>query len=209
MAKKNSAQTTIENPPAKSRNQLFGYFIVFVFGFLAGVAFTIYKMDSVPQAGTPSETATTASNSSELKEAILNLEAKVTASPDDYQAWVRLGHLYYDTDQPQKAISAYTRSLELHSGDANLITDLGVMFRRTNQPQKAIDSFNTAMKMDPTHLPSRFNKGIVLMYDLDDPQGAIASWEELLRLNPQAKTANGQPMSDFIASIKRDLENRQ
>ncbi len=209
MAKNNSKKVASETPPTRNKNSFISYFIVFVCGFLAGVAFTIYKGDSVPQVGPPAGGAANTTVSSEQQDAILNLEATVTASPDDFQSWIRLGHLYYDTDQPQKAISAYTKSLELHSGDANLLTDLGVMYRRTQQPQKAIDSFNTAMKLDPTHLPSRFNKGIVLMYDLDDPQGAIASWEELLRLNPQAKTAGGEPMRDFLDAVKKDLLQKQ
>ena len=113
----------------------------------------------------------------------------MTPHPENFENWIRLGHLYYDADQPEKAIAAYTKSLELHSGDANLLTDLGVMYRRTKQPEKAIEFFDQAIKKDPSHLPSRFNKGIVLMYDLNDPTGAIAAWDELLAIDPEAKTA--------------------
>lgn len=201
MAKKNRGkndnvkQTTA---PKSGGNRLVSYLIVFVLGFLAGVAFTVLKDDGTSQPA-PSQVS---SGSGENQQAILNLEAEVTSNPDNFEAWIRLGHLYYDTNQPQKAVKAYNRSLELHDGDANLLTDLGVMYRRLKQPEKAIESFDRARKKDPGHLPSRYNKGIVLLYDLDDTEGAIASWEELLRINPQAKNSSGEPISELVKQLK-------
>ncbi|SDP67612.1 tetratricopeptide repeat protein [Desulforhopalus singaporensis] len=188
---------------ARPTGNLVTYFIIFVFGFLAGVAFTVIRSSSPDPASTPAPQEH--SQNDQAHQAILNLEAEVTANPDDYQAWVRLGHLYFDTDQPQKAIKAYTTGLELHKGDANLLTDLGVMYRRTNQPAKAVEYFDKAIAMDPVHMPSRFNKGIVLFYDLDDPEGAIGSWESLLQIDPEAKTSSGEPLGQFIKRVKEDL----
>jgi cytochrome c-type biogenesis protein CcmH/NrfG len=195
---------TEPKPPRPAKpGQLLIYSIIFIAGFLAGIAFTVWKGPTVgPQqmAAAPSgqETAQTA----ETRQALLTLEAEVTANPADFDAWTRLGHLYYDTDQPAKAIAAYGKALELHRGDANLLTDLGVMYRKTNQFQKAIESFDRAIKEDPTHIPSRYNKGIVMMYDLSDVSGAIASWEGLLRIEPQAKTASGESIRDLVDKMQ-------
>lgn len=197
-------ETRNNNTAQQGRNQLVIYCVIFIVGFLAGVAFTVFKSDpstSVPASSTADQ-ADTHENAN--NQAILNLEAEVTANPQDYQAWTRLGNLYYDTQQPAKAIAAYTKSLELHKGDANILTDLGVMYRLTDQPQKAIEQFDRAMREDPGHQPSRYNKGIVLMYDLDDPQGAIASWEDLLRIDPQAKAGNGESIRALVDKIKAE-----
>jgi hypothetical protein len=43
------------------------------------------------------------------------------------------------------------------------------------------------VKIDPRHEISRFNKGIVLMHDLQDQKGALQAWEELVKINPIAK----------------------
>ena len=43
------------------------------------------------------------------------------------------------------------------------------------------------------------------MYDLNDPKGAIAAWDELLAINPEAKTASGEPIREFVEKIKADL----
>ena len=193
----------------KNKGRLVGYFIIFVCGFLAGIAFTVYK------GGSPESTTSTIAQgpsqppNDETGQAILNLEAEVTANPDNFENWVRLGHLYYDSNQPKKAIAAYNKALTLHSGSADLLTDLGVMYRRDKQPEKAIECFDKAIKMDPSHLPARFNKGIVLMYDLHDPKGAIASWEEILKIDPQAKAANGQSISELVDKIKAEQSAKQ
>jgi cytochrome c-type biogenesis protein CcmH/NrfG len=212
MARKNKVtekDTTPQQNGKPKKSPLVTYFIIFVFGFLSGIGFTVYK------GGAPASTPSTTTNGQaqsqkdDTKQAIINLEAEVTANPENFQNWIRLGHLYYDANQPEKAIGAYTKSLEFHSGDANLLTDLGVMYRRTKQPEKAIESFNQAIAKDPSHLPSRFNKGIVMMYDLDDSAGAIATWEELLKIDPEAKTANGQHIHEFVDQIKADLAKKQ
>jgi len=210
MAKKNGATEKGSTPKqgnAPRKNQLVTYFIIFICGFLSGIAFTVYKGDSPSLV--PATTENGQSQNNVNRQAIINMEAQVTANPENFENWIQLGHLYYDADLPEKAIAAYTKSLELHSGDANLLTDLGVMYRRTKQPEKAIELFNQAILKDSSHLPSRFNKGIVLLHDLNDPTGAIATWEELLRINPEAKTANGQPIREFVEKIKADVSQKK
>jgi len=186
----------------KQKQPYLVFIIIFIVGFVSGVGFSVYKLGAgVGQQATTGGQQTVSQND-QTATAITNLEAAVTAKPDDYQSWVQLGHLYYDSNQYQKAIVAYTNSLKYHAGDANLLTDLGVMYRRTNQPEKAIEMFKKAEAMDPTHQASRFNEGIVRFYDLKDPDGAIASWEELLKINPDATAGNGQKVRDLIDQIK-------
>ena len=176
-------------------------FIVFIAGFLSGVGFTVYKMDSTADTTSPN-TAAKQSISEQQSQAILNLEAEVTANPENFNSWTQLGHLYFDTDQFQKAIGAYTKSLELHPGDANLWTDLGVMYRRSGDSGKAIESFDKAISMSSTHEPSRLNKGIVLYYDFNRTDEAIAVWESLLKINPEAVMPNGTHLHDFIEQVR-------
>jgi cytochrome c-type biogenesis protein CcmH/NrfG len=208
MAQNRKKENTPPPRDKKKTNQLFTYFVIFVFGFVTGIAFTVIK-SKTPEPAPSTIAGEQPPHDEETRQAILNLEAEVTANPENFQSWVRLGHLYYDTDQPEKAIAAYNKSLELHSGDANLLTDLGVMYRRTEQPEKAIELFNKAIEKEPVHQPSRFNKGIVLMYDLNDPAGAVEAWEGLLKLNPDAQSADGQPIREYVDQIKADMAEKK
>jgi len=212
MAQKNRTAAKNIGPQQESKTgkgRLVSYFIIFICGFLAGIVFTVYKGDSLLSTHATVATDQAQQQNDETAQAILNLEAEVTAHPDDYQSWVRLGHLYYDSNQPEKAIGAYSKSLQLHEGDANLLTDLGVMYRRTKQPENAIEYFDKAIKKEPAHLASRFNKGIVQYYDLHDPKGAIASWEGILKIDPEAKAANGQPIRELVDKLKKEQTNGQ
>ena len=194
---------TTPRPASKSNSPIL-LLVVFIVGFLAGIGFAVYKMG--PAASPPATgQESTQQVPQETAQAIAQLEIQVTKDPKDYQSWIKLGHHYFDTDQPEKAIQAYTQSLTLHSGDANLLTDLGVMYRNTGQKEKAIESFDKARAMDPKHEPSRLNKGIVMLFDMNDPKGAIASWEELLQLNPEAKMTDGSSVKEFVTNIREEL----
>jgi tetratricopeptide (TPR) repeat protein len=193
----------------KKQTLIVAVFLSFVCGFLAGAGFAIYKTapsTSPPISTHAAKTESQSGISEQQKKTIEDLEVQVAANPKDFQLWTQLGNTYYDANQPEMAIKAYTRSLELHAGDANLLTDLGVMYRSIGQPKKALEYFEQAITLDPTHEPSRLNKGIVLMYDLHSPDKAIATWEELLRIDPEARTASGESVRDLIKEVKNEPE---
>ncbi len=133
------------------------------------------------------------------------LEQRVKANPQDVDAWTKLGHVYFDTNRADQAIRSYSKSLELSPGDPNVLTDLGVMYRRVGRHQEAIASFDKAIAANSKHEQSRFNKGIVQMYDLGDVPGAVATWEALIAVNPVAKAANGTSISQIIDDAKKQL----
>ena len=177
---------------------------IFICGFITGVGVTVYKIQPL----TKSQTTTVSNPAPGVDHQELHdLEEQVKNNPNNFDMHVELGHKYFDSNQPQKAIEVYEKALTLHPGDANLWTDLGVMYRRTEQPAKAIESFDKAISIDHNHEPSRFNKGIVLLYDLGDPAGAITSFEELLVINPDAQSGNGGNIREFVDHIKNDLKN--
>lgn len=195
--------------PKKTNNNMVMYAVLFIAGFLSGIAFTIYKTGGSAPVNVSAPQQNEHQHNAETNQAIANLEAEVTANPDNFENWVQLGNLYFDSDLPVKAIPAYEKALEIHSGNANIYTDLGVMYRRTDQPKKAVEAFNKAIAKDANHIHSRFNKGIVLMYDLDDSAGAIASWESILKIDPEAQTGNGEHIHSFIDRIKAEIAEKK
>lgn len=133
---------------------------------------------------------------------ILDLEEYVQKHPEEHAAWVKLGHLYFDTNQPRPAIRAYEKALQIKPGDADVLTDLGVMYRRDHQHRRAVETFDQAIAADPSHEVSRFNKGIVLYHDLNKKEEAFAAWQDLLRLNPEARTPGGTPVRDMLRQLQ-------
>jgi len=168
----------------------------FFIGFFTGVGFAVFKSSS---------TVSVASNSGtpiDYNKMAKDLETEVANNPENTEAWIQLGHVYFDTDKYNKAIFAYEKALVLNPRNADVLTDLGIMYRRSGQPKKAIEKFDEAVAISPQHEMSRFNKGIVLMHDIGDRNGAIQSWEELLEINPVAMASKDQSVDQLVTHYK-------
>ncbi|MBU3832306.1 MAG: tetratricopeptide repeat protein [Candidatus Desulfovibrio faecigallinarum] len=142
--------------------------------------------------------------SRETQQHIAELEKKVLQDGKNRDDWVHLGHLYFDTNQPENAIAAYEHALALDRKDSNVLTDLGVMYRATAQYTKALACFEEAQAITPGHLVSLYNKGVVLYFDLHRHEEGIACWQELVRQDPDAKTPNGKPVTDLIRDAQQN-----
>ena len=186
----------------KTENMLIIAFLTLTVGFVGGVFFGVYKSASsvLPQGS--GQQAPGNHNTAELAAEIEALEKLTRESPDDTASWIKLGHLYFDTNQVNEAINAYETALKLQPDNPDVITDLGVMYRRAGTPQKAIAKFDQAVAINPSHQIARFNKGVVLMHDLNDPEGAVAAWRELVQLDPNAKAPSGQLVKELISQLE-------
>lgn len=181
--------------------------LIFILGFMAGVGLTVYKMQPLLGQG-GQNVATNPATQQQAPgfdhNALHDLEDMVKENPTNLEALIQLAHLYFDSSQLDKAIPAYEKALKIDPKNANLWTDIGVAFRRTSEPQKAIECFEKAIALDAKHEQSRFNKGIVLLYDLGKRQDAIKSFQSVLAINPQAKSSNGGSVAEFVEWLKDD-----
>jgi cytochrome c-type biogenesis protein CcmH/NrfG len=205
--------TMTEKSGAVSRQTLYIMILIsLTLGFILGAAYTSFKLagegvqapmqpPAGPAPGSGSETGGAAAPDVEGK--IAELEAFVKPHPDDARAWASLGHVYFDADQPDSAIQAYQKSLALVPGDPGVLTDMGVMYRRNGEPDKAIQAFDQAIAASPGFETALFNKGVVLMADLSDLEGAMAAWEELVKVNPDATTPGGEKIADIVSRMRQ------
>lgn len=165
-------------------------------GFIAGVGTAVFKTGP----SRPMEASSV--QQGDLATMAAALESKVATDPADTGAWTKLGNIYYDTDQYQKAIHAYSKALETGGENPAVLCDLGVMYRKTGQPEMAIKSFDRAMAQDPSFQPAYLNKGIVLVNEMNDREKAIQVWEDLLRKNPLAMASKDQTLEELITHYK-------
>jgi cytochrome c-type biogenesis protein CcmH/NrfG len=171
-------------------------------GFFGGVVFTVFKSDSkAPVPSAPAQMGTPAAPAG--SDRVAALERQTQADPGNVNAWTELGNAYFDSNQYEKSISAYRKSLELNPNNANVWTDMGVMYRRAGKPEEAIKAFDQAIAVDPKHEVSRMNKGIVMLHDLNDFDGAIQAWEGLLEVNPIALAPNGVSIDQMVTQLKK------
>ena len=168
--------------------------VALMVGFFGGLVFGIYKTSS----GLPTAQPGGVPANDGRAQMLQALTDKVRQDPNDVAAWIQLGHLNFDRNAVPEAIEAYEKALALQPENAPVGTDLGIMYRRANRPEEAIRAFDRAIASDPKLENARFNKGIVLLHDLNDKAGAIQAWEELLKINPVAMAPNGQSVDELI-----------
>jgi cytochrome c-type biogenesis protein CcmH/NrfG len=175
--------------------------IAFLVGFISGATVVILRGTKgaekramvVPKSpiappGAP-ESAPPTRNSIEATSQIQTLKEIVKKDPKNLPAWVELGNLYFDTDQPKEAIDAYNHYLAVKPDNPDVRTDMGIMYRKLGQFDKALEEFRKAARSDPKHVNSRYNIGLVLLHDKQDMQGAIKAWEEYLKVDPNSERA--------------------
>jgi cytochrome c-type biogenesis protein CcmH/NrfG len=170
-------QKIIEGNYVRKETFLIITLLALAVGFFGGVVFAVFKSDSkIPGQSAPMQAQPQAA-APVGSDRIATLERQTEANPGDTKAWTELGNAYFDASQFEKSISAYRKSLELDPSNPNVWTDMGVMYRRSGKPEEAIKAFDQAIAADPKHEVSRMNKGIVLLHDLNDFDGAIRAGE--------------------------------
>jgi cytochrome c-type biogenesis protein CcmH/NrfG len=187
----------------KTSNMYLIVMVALAAGFLGGVIFSSYRNSSVAIVpGNPGLPGTTPMTQEQSK-ALTELLQATSTTPGDVNAWTQLGHLYYDTEQYGKAVQAYEKSLELDPSRPDVWTDLGVMYRRTGNPSQAVQCFDHALSIAGSHETALFNKGVVLMHDIKDPQAALKAWEKLVQINPNAQTPDGRTVKSMIDQVRK------
>lgn len=139
---------------------------------------------------TPAQTAAPMVSQADLNARIAEIENVVAKDPKNVQAWVTLGNDYFDAHNPQKAVQAYAKALELNPNDPNVLTDQGVMFRALGFFDKALANFEKASKLNPQHLQSLYNSGIVYAVDMKQPAKARPIFERVAQQGGSSELGN-------------------
>ncbi len=178
------------------KETLFFVAVALVIGVLVGVL--VSKGGRGPGSTQGSAPAAPAAQAVNLAQDIQLMEKMVATDPGNRGAWVQLGHAYFDSNQPVKAIEAYNKALEIDGNDPDVLTDQGVMFRRLGWFDRAEENFIKANQLNPAHAQSLYNLGVVYRYDLQDDNRAREAWTRYLQVNPSG------PGSE---NIRRELES--
>ena len=128
------------------------------------------------------------------------LEA-VNKNPNDFEAIVSLGNVYYDGNQYPEAIQYYQRGLEINPNNPDVRTDLGTAYWYLGDADRALVEFKKSLKIRPNHPGTLFNLGIVEWQGKMDPASAVVAWQTLLKENPNF--AQRQQVEELIAKAKQ------
>ncbi|HYB20351.1 MAG TPA: tetratricopeptide repeat protein [Thermodesulfobacteriota bacterium] len=166
--------------------------IAFVIGVVVGVVATVLYEEQTPPL--PSSIKPPLSNNApavnpDAQKQISILQSILKEDPKNQKALIELANLYFDAEQFDPAIQAYSKVLEIDPRNADARTDMGIMYRRKGDFDRAIAEFKKAAEFDPAHVNSRYNLGVVLLHDKGDVKGAIKAWEDFLKVEPAGPRA--------------------
>jgi len=177
------------------------------FGLIAGwIIGTEQARPAQPPAAQAAAAAPANAAASNTRAAIVD-EAKVNAlksvagkAPKNAKPRIELGNLYFDAERYDDAIAWYEQAVALQPNDENLSTDLGVCYYYTNQPDKALVRLDASLKINPKHVKTLLNLGIVRAFGKQDLPGATKAWEQVIALDPNG--AEGQAAKRALDTLK-------
>lgn len=135
------------------------------------------------------------------------LLAKLKKDPNNSALLLQIGAVYHEAHQFKDAATYYAMAVQLDPKNVEAHTKLAISNYRSGNVDPAIAELNRALRLSPKDPNSLFNLGMIRLQGKQDPKGALAAWQKLLKLNPQLdperKAQVQKLMGDVLAASNR------
>ncbi|WP_245720601.1 tetratricopeptide repeat protein [Microbulbifer yueqingensis] len=112
--------------------------------------------------------------------------------------YVNLGIAYYKSGDQKHAEESFLQALEIDPGHPVANNELAVLYRKQGRFEEARKIYTDAIATNPEYSPLIKNFGILCDLYLQDPQCALAQFNQYLALNPEDKE-----VTIWVADLKR------
>jgi tetratricopeptide (TPR) repeat protein len=167
-----------------------------MFGLLAGWIIGSQQARPAPAAPAAAQSAAPTSPANDEPQAppidlkrAASLEQQANAKPNDAAVRVELGNLYFDGKRFDLAIPWYEASLRLDPKNIAVSTDLAVCYHYTGDADRALRQIDQSLAIDPKHAKTLLNQGIIRAFGKQDLDGALESWEKVVKFAPNSPEA--------------------
>ena len=113
--------------------------------------------------------------------AILEIQEVIRLRPNELSQYHRLGDLYLQVNQPDKALNAYREGLRLFPNVASAYLKYGIEMGKLGNLTEAKASLTRATQLDPKMTEAYLRMGEVLL-KAGDRDGAIAAYEKAVAI---------------------------
>jgi cytochrome c-type biogenesis protein CcmH/NrfG len=129
---------------------------------------------------------------------------KVKSNPNDFDSLNEAGKIYRATHQFKEAASYYEKALQLQPKNAAVRTDLASCLYYAGDVDGALSELDKAITYDPNFYGAMLNIGIIKLQAKHDADGAVRSWEKILKTNADPRVK--EMVRRKIAVTKRQGE---
>jgi cytochrome c-type biogenesis protein CcmH/NrfG len=112
------------------------------------------------------------------------LVEKSKAEPNNAGLLVQIAAIYQRAHQFTEAASYFNKALEMDPKNVSARTELASCLFYSGDADGALSQLNEALKYNPKDTNALFNLGMIQYRGKNDPVGAVAAWQELLKTNP-------------------------
>ena len=109
---------------------------------------------------------------------------KLKSEPKNAKLLVQVAALYNSTHQFKDAANFYNRALQVDPKNVTTRTDLASSLYYQGDVDGAVGELQKALKYSPNDVNALFNLGMIKFKGKDDAVGAIAAWQQLLKMHP-------------------------
>jgi len=109
---------------------------------------------------------------------------QLKSDPKNAKLLNQVGIVYRSAHQFKEAQDYFQKSLDVDPKNADVRADMAACMFYDGDADGAISQLQQALKYDPKNPGALMNLGILKWKAKNDPQGAIAEWEKLLKSNP-------------------------
>jgi cytochrome c-type biogenesis protein CcmH/NrfG len=127
---------------------------------------------------------------------------KLKNDPTNKDLLIQVGSLYKSTHQFKEAAEYYDRGLQLDPKDVTLRTQMASCLYYSGDVDGAISQLQKALQYDPKDANSLFNLGMMKWQGKKDGKGAVATWQQLLKSNPQLSADRKATVQKLIADAQ-------
>ena len=112
------------------------------------------------------------------------LLAKLKSDPKNPQLWNQIGLIYKSAHQFKQSEGYFEKSLQYDPKNLGVRADYASCMYYTGDVDGALAQLNQSLTYDPKHAGTLMNIGIIKWRGKNDPNGAIAAWQQLLQYHP-------------------------
>lgn len=131
------------------------------------------------------------------------LLSKLKSDPNNSDLLNQIGTLYKATHQFKEAAGYFQRAVDADPRNVAARTDLASCLFYEGDADGAIQQLQQSLRYDPKDANSLFNLGMIRLQAKHDPGGAVAAWQQLLKLNPKLPDDKKTAVQKLIADARK------
>ncbi len=123
---------------------------------------------------------------------------KLKSDPHNAAVLIQVGKIYESTHQFKDAATYFGKALEVNPKDASTRTGMASCMYYDGDIDGAITQLRRALQDQPKDANALFNLGMIKWRGKNDAVGAVATWRELLKSNPDLEPDKKAQVQDLI-----------